>query len=161
MSPERNKPPITDVRYAAHGSPYYSPVLLDGLIELHRDDVEQNIGVKIDMVPINFCTDDFCEEGCITRHSVPVDDVATLVNANKTALLSVTIKHERECVCAAKDFREPETCHTLQCYNGGICRDDWEPHPYCECPDGYDGPNCQRTTRTFRENGYESVGLID
>ena len=88
---------------------------------------------------------------------MPLDDVATLVNANQTALLSVNIKHERECVCKGRDVREPASFATMTCYNGGICRDDWEPHPYCECPEGYDGPSCQKTTRTFRENGYVKV----
>ncbi|XP_055343968.1 neural-cadherin-like isoform X2 [Paramacrobiotus metropolitanus] len=154
ISPDRTKPPYTDVRYSAHGSPLYSPVLLDGVLELNREDVENTLGVKIDMVPITFCNDDICEEGCTTLHSVPLDDVATLINANKTSLLAVTIKHERQCVCKATDFRKPESCATLQCYNGGVCRDDWEPHPYCECPDGFDGPRCQRTMRNFKENSF-------
>ena len=62
ITPDRVKPHITDIRYAAHGSPYYSPVLLDGLLELHRDELESRIDVTIDMVPISFCTDDVCEE---------------------------------------------------------------------------------------------------
>lgn len=62
ISPDRVKPPFTDIRYAAHGSPYYSPVLLDGLMELNRDELESRLAVTVDMVPITFCSDDVCEE---------------------------------------------------------------------------------------------------
>lgn len=127
------RPVYTDIRYAAHGSPYYSPVLLDGLLELNRAELEAATDVQVNMIKINLCSDETCEEGCVTRHYVSSDDVSTLVNANKTSLLTVTVKHERQCICAARNFDEPETCQTLHCHNGGLCKDNWEPHPYCDC----------------------------
>ena len=39
-----------DVRYSAHGSPYYDPVKLNGLVADHRSNLESNIGIKIDML---------------------------------------------------------------------------------------------------------------
>ena len=35
----RKHPPVTDIRFAAHGSPYYKPVRLNGLVLLHREEV--------------------------------------------------------------------------------------------------------------------------
>lgn len=36
------RPPITDVRFSAHGSPYYKPVRLNGMVLLHREEVRDN-----------------------------------------------------------------------------------------------------------------------
>jgi hypothetical protein len=35
----RKHPPVTDIRFAAHGSPYYKPVRLNGLVLMHREEV--------------------------------------------------------------------------------------------------------------------------
>lgn len=35
-------PPMTDVRFSAHGSPYYKPVKLNGLVLMHREEVQHN-----------------------------------------------------------------------------------------------------------------------
>lgn len=32
-------PPLTDIRFSAHGSPYYKPVKLNGLVLMHREEV--------------------------------------------------------------------------------------------------------------------------
>ena len=36
---KQRRPPITDVRFSAHGSPYYKPVKLNGLVLLNREEV--------------------------------------------------------------------------------------------------------------------------
>lgn len=38
----RMHPPLTDVRFAAHGSPYYKPVRLNGIVLMHREEVNQH-----------------------------------------------------------------------------------------------------------------------
>lgn len=35
----RKHPALTDVRFAAHGSPYYKPVRLNGIVLMHREEV--------------------------------------------------------------------------------------------------------------------------
>lgn len=35
----RVHPPLTDVRFAAHGSLYYKPVRLNGIVLMHREEV--------------------------------------------------------------------------------------------------------------------------
>jgi len=35
----RRHPPLTDVRFSAHGSPYYKPVRLNGLVLMKREEV--------------------------------------------------------------------------------------------------------------------------
>lgn len=41
----RVHPPLTDVRFAAHGSLYYKPVRLNGIVLMHREEV--NIICKV------------------------------------------------------------------------------------------------------------------
>lgn len=35
----RVHPPLTDIRFAAHGSLYYKPVRLNGIVLMHREEV--------------------------------------------------------------------------------------------------------------------------
>lgn len=35
----RMHPPLTDVRFSAHGSLYYKPVRLNGIVLMHREEV--------------------------------------------------------------------------------------------------------------------------
>jgi hypothetical protein len=35
----QQRPPITDVRFSAHGSPYYKPIKLNGIVLQHREEV--------------------------------------------------------------------------------------------------------------------------
>lgn len=35
----KKHPPTTDIRFSAHGSPYYKPVKLNGLVLMHREEV--------------------------------------------------------------------------------------------------------------------------
>lgn len=39
----QQRPPITDVRFSAHGSPYYKPVKLNGIVLQHREEVRVTI----------------------------------------------------------------------------------------------------------------------
>lgn len=44
---KQTRPPITDVRFSAHGSPYYKPVRLNGMVLLHREEVnDEKISYK-------------------------------------------------------------------------------------------------------------------
>ena len=35
----QQRPPITDIRFSAHGSPYYKPIKLDGIVLKFREEV--------------------------------------------------------------------------------------------------------------------------
>ena len=73
-----------------------------------------------------------------------------MVNANRTAFVGIDVSVKSQCTCAAKDFSRIETCRTnpSPCLNGGKCIDT-SVGVQCKCPDGYEGPQCQITTRTF------------
>jgi len=43
----RMHPPLTDVRFAAHGSMYYKPVRLNGIVLMHREEVSITVSVLL------------------------------------------------------------------------------------------------------------------
>ncbi len=45
----------TDVRFSVHGSGYYKPVKLNGILLRHREEFEKALGVNITMVGIDEC----------------------------------------------------------------------------------------------------------
>ncbi|XP_074602495.1 neural cadherin isoform X1 [Brevipalpus obovatus] len=151
----RERPPITDIRFSVHGSPYYESVYLDGTVAVNRDHIEREVGINITMVGIDECLIEGynCEGSC--TNELKVDRVPVVVNSNRTAFVGVNVWLQPRCTCGARDFSEPETCRKYPppCANGGKCLDS-AVGALCRCPNGYDGPQCQVTTRTFNGNGW-------
>lgn len=149
----RKHPPITDIRFAAHGSPYYKPVRLNGIVLMHREEIERDVGINITMVGIDECLyeNQMCEGSC--TNVLDISNLPYMVNANKTALVGVRVDVLAECTCGARNFTKLESCRTNQCYNGGRCIEG-KYGLSCSCPAGYSGPRCQQTSRSFRGNGW-------
>ncbi|KRG03485.1 uncharacterized protein Dmoj_GI22312, isoform C [Drosophila mojavensis] len=150
---KRRNPPLTDVRFSAHGSPYYKPVRLNGIVLMHREEIEKDVGINITMVGIDECLyeNQMCEGSC--TNSLEISPLPYMVNANKTALVGVRVDTLADCTCGARNFSKPESCRSTPCHNGGRCVDT-RFGPHCSCPVGYTGPRCQQTTRSFRGNGW-------
>ncbi|XP_032294367.1 neural-cadherin isoform X5 [Drosophila virilis] len=150
---KRRNPPLTDVRFSAHGSPYYKPVRLNGIVLMHREEIEKDVGINITMVGIDECLyeNQMCEGSC--TNALEISPLPYMVNANKTALVGVRVDTLADCTCGARNFTKPESCRTTPCHNGGRCVDT-RFGPHCSCPAGYTGPRCQQTTRSFRGNGW-------
>ncbi|XP_047118591.1 neural-cadherin-like [Schistocerca piceifrons] len=149
----KKHPPITDIRFSAHGSPYYKPVRLNGLVLMHREEIEKDVGINITMVGIDECLYEnvMCEGSC--TNVLDISNLPYMVNANKTSLVGVRVDVIAECTCGARNFTKGENCRTSPCYNGGRCME----RKYglsCSCPSGYNGPRCQQTSRSFRGNGW-------
>ncbi|XP_037710253.1 neural-cadherin isoform X5 [Drosophila subpulchrella] len=150
---KRKHPPLTDIRFSAHGSPYYKPVRLNGIVLMHREEIEKDVGINITMVGIDECLyeNQMCEGSC--TNALEISPLPYMVNANKTALVGVRVDTIADCTCGARNFSKPESCRTTPCHNGGRCVDT-RFGPHCSCPVGYAGPRCQQTTRSFRGNGW-------
>ncbi|KAH8282995.1 hypothetical protein KR054_011506 [Drosophila jambulina] len=150
---KRRHPPLTDVRFSAHGSPYYKPVRLNGIVLMHREEIEKDVGINITMVGIDECLyeNQMCEGSC--TNALEISPLPYMVNANKTALVGVRVDTIADCTCGARNFTKAESCRTTPCHNGGRCMDT-RFGPHCSCPLGYTGPRCQQTTRSFRGNGW-------
>ncbi|XP_035905492.1 neural-cadherin isoform X2 [Anopheles stephensi] len=149
----RKHPPLTDVRFSAHGSPYYKPVRLNGIVLMHREEIEKDVGVNITMVGIDECLyeNQMCEGSC--TNTLDISSLPYMVNANKTSLVGVRVDVIAECTCGARNFSKAESCRSSPCHNGGRCMET-RYGLSCSCPTGYTGPRCQQTTRSFRGNGW-------
>ncbi|XP_058799205.1 neural-cadherin isoform X1 [Phymastichus coffea] len=149
----RKYPPLTDVRFAAHGSPYYKPVRLNGIVLMHREEIERDVGINITMVGIDECfyENEMCEGSC--TNTLDISNLPYMVNANKTALVGVRVDVIAECTCGARNFSKGESCKNNPCHNGGRCLET-RFGLTCQCPAGYNGPRCQQTARSFRGNGW-------
>nr|CAD7587463.1 unnamed protein product [Timema genevievae] len=152
----RKHPPVTDIRFAAHGSPYYKPVRLNGLVLMNREEIEKDVGINITMVGIDECLyeNQMCEGSC--TNTLDISNLPYMVNANRTALVGVRVDVIAECTCGARNFTKSESCRTSPCYNGGRCSEG-----RCSCPSGYNGPRCQQTARSFRGNGWAWYPPLD
>nr|CAD7430770.1 unnamed protein product [Timema monikensis] len=146
-------PPVTDVRFTVHRSRYYKPVRLNGLVLMHREEIEKYVGINITMVGIDECLyeNHKCEGSC--TNTMNISNSPYLVDGNTTSLVGVRVDVMAECTCGARNFTKSESCRTNPCYNGGRCSEG-RYGSSCSCPIGSDGPRCQQTTRSFRGDGW-------
>ena len=82
-------PKKTDVRFSVHGSPFYKPVKLNGIMLRHREDFEAELNINITMVGIDECLyeNENCEGSC--TNNLEISSVPYMVDANKTALVCI------------------------------------------------------------------------
>ncbi|XP_075992348.1 neural cadherin isoform X1 [Anticarsia gemmatalis] len=149
----KKHPPVTDIRFSAHGAHYYKPIRLNGIVLMHREEIERTVGINITMVGIDECLyeNQMCEGSC--TNVLDISNLPYMVNANKTALVGVRVDVIAECTCGARNFTQAETCRNSPCYNGGRCIEG-KYGLTCSCPPGYTGPRCQQTSRSFRGTGW-------
>lgn len=152
---KQERPPITDVRFSAHGSPYYKAEMLNGIVALNRELIEQEVGINITMVGIDECLIENlnCESSC--TNVLMVDRQPIMVNANRTSFVGVNTWVQPKCTCGARDFAEKESCRKRPppCFNDGMCSETTIGIK-CKCHHGYEGPQCQQTTRSFNGKGW-------
>jgi len=151
----------TDVRFAAHGSPYFPPERMEVSVARRKTDLERQLGVNILMIHIDECMVEGqnCEGSCYNE--LDVLEQPTLVMTNTTSFVGVTAKIEPTCGCPAR--RGISTCQSNPCLNGGTCEDTTSRGGYrCICPDSVQfGPNCEKLAASFRKGwtthkGFES-----
>lgn len=150
------RPPVTDIRFAAHGSPYLKSVFLDGAVTLNRKVIEHQVGINITMVGIDEClVENLNCDGASCTNLLEIYPQPIVVNANRTSFVGVNVGVRAKCVCGPRDFDEPETCRKMppHCLNGGRCTDS-SVGALCTCPEGYTGPRCEMATRTFQGDGW-------
>ncbi|XP_055601986.1 DE-cadherin [Uranotaenia lowii] len=137
-----NNASLLDVRFSAHGSPYYEPERLNGLIGYHQRTLEEELGLRMLMVSIDECIEEKmrCELSCknvLHKSSVPI-----AVYTNTSSFVGVNAFVQAECVCDAPPIM-------TECLNGGTPYND-----KCECLEGYEGPHCEEIAIGFYGHGY-------
>uniref|UniRef100_A0A914VF49 Neural-cadherin n=1 Tax=Plectus sambesii TaxID=2011161 RepID=A0A914VF49_9BILA len=132
---------VVDVRYAAHGSPYRSSVLLNGVVSQHRAEFEQDLGIGgvavtdggqypagvADVSPLN---------GCV-RNLVVNNDLYDLATPAYSEGSSIGCKLWG----SACDSNSVES--SSYCINGD-CWADAGGKPNCDCDPGYRGDRCEK-----------------
>lgn len=151
-SPLRNH--SVDVRYSAHGSPYYEPVKLNGLAAAHQSELERLLDAEVAMFGIDECLHEKrppCTEGSCTNR-LKIVDQPYKVTTNTSSFVGVDARIVPECVCLTDDYLTSSTCPASACLNGGTCTGD-AARP-CVCPDGYFGPRCEGLDVSFSGTGW-------
>lgn len=132
---------ILDVRFSAHGSPYYEAERLNGKVAQNQGALEEELDVKMLMINIDECLVERskCELSC--TNVLHKSNVPLLVYTNTTSFVGVNAFIQAECACSAP---APVTC-----LNGGTVFDT-----FCECLEGFEGPHCEIIGVGFYGDGY-------
>ncbi|XP_033248054.1 DE-cadherin isoform X1 [Drosophila miranda] len=140
----QNENNTLDVRYSAHGSPYYSPEKLNGMVAQNQQRLENELDLQMLMVNIDECLIERlkCESSCtneLHKSSVPY-----MIYSNTTSFVGVNAFVQAQCVCEALLLNH--------CLNGGTPR--YGENDVCDCIDGYTGPHCELVSVAFYGSGY-------
>lgn len=121
---------LLDVRYSAHGSPYYHPERLNYMISLSQEQLEKELGLEIVMINIDECLVEkaSCETSCV--NFLNKSKIPHAVFTNTSSFVGVGAVVDPYCTCNVRE--------RLVCLNGGTPLKE-----RCVCPDGYDGPRCE------------------
>ena len=151
----------TDVRFAAHGSPYYAPEKLEGYLARRKQDLQLSLGVDILMVHIDECLrekEGKCKEkSCVNQLQIENEPIS--VYTNTSSFVGVQARVEAKCSCSASPFSPApsQSCNPNPCMNGGECRVVPSGGHRCECPANNTelfGQDCQRVAASFNGQGW-------
>lgn len=140
------KPQTLDVRFSAHGSPYYSPEKLNGILSTsnHQQEIEHALGLEIQMINIDECLIEKkkCETSC--TNVLYKSHVPHMIYSNTTSFVGVNAYVKAECECKA-------SLPQIECLNNGTYD---AVKGQCECDVGFNGPYCERVSVGFHGNGF-------
>ncbi|XP_030373740.1 DE-cadherin [Scaptodrosophila lebanonensis] len=140
----QNENNTLDVRYSAHGSPYYAPEKLNGMVAQNQQRLEDELDLQMLMINIDECLIERnkCESSCtneLHKSSVPY-----MIYSNTTSFVGVNAFVQAQCVCEAQVRN--------YCLNGGTPRVG--ENDACDCIDGFTGPHCELVSVGFYGSGY-------
>ncbi|EZA51390.1 DE-cadherin [Ooceraea biroi] len=141
-SPHYNNKSLLDVRFSAHGSPYYAPEKLNTIIAQHSKEIEREMKADILLVNIDECLFEqvHCNSSC--RSFLNASTVPYAVYTNTSSFVGVRAVVDPQCTC---HVAEPITT----CLNGGTPLAQ-----RCECPPGLEGPRCELLGIGFHGDGW-------
>ncbi|XP_071958459.1 neural-cadherin-like [Antedon mediterranea] len=140
-----------EVRYSAHGSPYYKAERMDSAVRQNKDQVESSTGLTITMIKIDACFMDegVCEGSCYNDYTVTKEPY--LIDLQSQSFTGITTYTTAACGCAGENIF-PAGCSYDACLNGGTCTDT--PQGFsCQCPTGFEGGRCEEIKRSFSGSG--------
>ncbi|XP_040581523.1 DE-cadherin [Lepeophtheirus salmonis] len=154
----------TDIRFSAHGSPYYPPERLEGSLANRRSELEESLGIEIVMIKIDECLYEGinCNEGEGCTNYLDIDESPVTVYTNKSSFVGVGAWVKPFCSCSLPDAQKSVSkyknpCDHNPCLNGGNCISNGLASYKCECPssnNGQFGSNCERLAASFNGEGW-------
>lgn len=140
-SPHHNNNSLLDVRFSAHGSPYYAPEKLNTIIAQHSQEIEREMKANILLMNIDECLFEkvHCNISC--RNFLNASTVPYVVYTNTSSFVGVRAVVDPQCTC---HVAEP-----IVCLNGGTPLAE-----RCECPPGLEGPRCELLGIGFHGDGW-------
>lgn len=140
-SPHHNNRSLLDVRFSAHGSPYYAPEKLNTILAQHSKEIERELKTDILLVNIDECLFEkmYCNNSC--RSYLNASIIPYSVYTNTSSFVGVRAVVDPQCMC---HVAEP-----IVCLNGGTPLAE-----RCECPPGLEGPRCELLGIGFHGDGW-------
>ena len=71
---------FTDVRFAAHGSPYYEAEKMELVMARNKGQIQNQLGLEILMIHVDECLDEGCEGGFYNELVIREEPVAVMTN---------------------------------------------------------------------------------
>lgn len=151
-----------DVRFSAHGSPYYEAERLNAIAAQNQNELVNGIDLNIQMINIDECLIEKqrCPNSC--TNVLHKSNVPLLVYTNKTSFVGINAFTQADCSSADGECSLGVSANDrYTCLNGGtpvsfasgaaVAKHGNEK---CSCLDGFDGPHCELTSIGFRGDGY-------
>ncbi|XP_053674739.1 DE-cadherin [Anopheles nili] len=140
---ENSNGTFLDVRFSAHGSPYYAPERLNGMLGYRLRQLEEDVGYSVLMLGIDECIEEGrnCELSC--KNTLYKSNAPIAVYTNTSSFVGVNAFVQAECMCEVQGPLQ-------KCLNGGSLFND-----RCSCTQGFEGPRCEMLGISFYgNNGY-------
>ncbi|XP_011700823.1 PREDICTED: DE-cadherin isoform X2 [Wasmannia auropunctata] len=143
-SPHHNNRSLLDIRFSAHGSPYYASEKLNTIIAQHSKEIEREMKADILLMNIDECLFEklYCNNSC--RNFLNTSTVPYVVYTNTSSFVGVRAVVDPQCTC---HVAEP-----IVCLNGGTPLAE-----RCECPPGLEGPRCELLGIGFHGDGWAVI----
>ncbi|XP_076261090.1 DE-cadherin [Rhynchophorus ferrugineus] len=141
---------LVDVRFSAHGSPYYAAEKLNNKLTDYQEKLEKELNVRFVTISINECLNEtICGLGNSCSNKLNIYDDPAVVFTNQTSFVGVKAYVQADCNCAD---RIP-----VECFNGGTM----ESNGVCICPSEFEGPYCERLSIGFNGDGWAMYPGLD
>ncbi|XP_040151338.1 DE-cadherin-like [Anopheles arabiensis] len=131
-----------DVFFAVDDTIYTSSEFLNAVLSLHLRKLEEDVGYRIVSVGIDECIakGHMCQQACKNR--VHRSQKPIVVHTNTSSFVGMTTLVQAQCI--------PQIQSSLvACLNGGTFQNG-----KCNCPMGFEGPQCEKLDICFDGIGY-------
>ena len=151
--------PTTDIRFAAHGSPYYAAEKLEGVLAANKKDLENSLNIDIVMIHIDECLYEGVHcPGQSCANQLDIEDLPVTIYTNQTSFVGVQALVRPVCKCSTiSPVNYYQSCNPNPCLNNGTCEAKATGGYSCICPaDNSDqfGPNCELLAASFNGQGW-------